>query len=120
MISRINVTLKGAAGLDAPFIGLLDVFGFESFEVNSFEQLCINLANEKLQQLFLRSVFKEEERIYRDEAVEVVLDYVENEGCIALIERIPDGILRLLDEHARGRAAPTTLLRLVNCHQASH
>ena len=51
------------------YIGLLDVYGFEFFDVNSFEQLCINFANEKLQQFFLVTVFTAEEQVYKDEGI---------------------------------------------------
>ena len=81
-----------------PFIGLLDVFGFEIFEVNSFEQLCINFANEKLHQFFLKFVFKMEEQIYKEEAIAgIKIDYADNQPCIDLIERPPMGIFKLLD-----------------------
>ena len=76
ILQRVNVALGGAAveegGADADmFIGILDIFGFEIFEQNGFEQLCINFANEKLQQHFNTNTFKTEERIYETEGVHV-------------------------------------------------
>ena len=80
------------------YIGLLDIFGFERFEHNSFEQLCINFTNEKLQQFFLTCVFKAEEEIHKAEGVKfVAVEFQDNQGCIDLIEKMPSGILRLLD-----------------------
>ena len=98
IVSRINDSIRGASSDAMPFIGLLDVFGFEIFEVNSFEQLCINFANEKLHQFFLKFVFKMEEQIYKEEAIAgIKIDYSDNQPCIDLIERPPMGIFKLLD-----------------------
>ena len=92
-----------------PFIGLLDVFGFEIFEVNSFEQLCINFANEKLHQFFLKFVFKMEELIYKEEAiVGIKIEYSDNQPCIDLIERPPMGIFKLLDSMCKTPKATDT------------
>merc|ERR1740124_181621 len=73
-----------AFGDGRTFIGLLDMFGFEIFEHNGLEQLCINFANEKLQQYFVRCVFKAEEEIHRLEGVPWPEDvsYHDNQGCI--------------------------------------
>jgi len=98
IVARINDSIRGNASDAMPFIGLLDVFGFEIFEVNSFEQLCINFANEKLHQFFLKFVFKMEEQIYKEEAIQgIKIEYADNQPCIDLIERPPMGIFKLLD-----------------------
>ena len=105
-VRRVNTSMAGSGTEASPFIGLLDVFGFESFEVNRFEQLCINLANEKLQSLFLQSVFKAEEGIYKAEEIEWTLEYAENEGCILLVEQPKKGIMPLLDEACKRPGGP--------------
>lgn len=83
------------------FIGVLDIYGFEHFKVNSFEQFCINYANEKLQQEFNQHVFKLEQEEYIREKIEwLFIEFSDNRPCINLIEG-KLGILALLDEESR-------------------
>ncbi|PGH16914.1 hypothetical protein AJ80_05058 [Polytolypa hystricis UAMH7299] len=83
------------------FIGVLDIYGFEHFAKNSFEQFCINYANEKLQQEFNQHVFKLEQEEYVKEQIDwTFIDFSDNQPCIDLIEG-KLGILSLLDEESR-------------------
>ncbi|KAL9031903.1 MAG: hypothetical protein Q9196_000099 [Gyalolechia fulgens] len=83
------------------FIGVLDIYGFEHFAKNSFEQFCINYANEKLQQEFNQHVFKLEQEEYLREQIDwTFIDFSDNQPCIDLIEG-KLGVLSLLDEESR-------------------
>ncbi|RHZ80366.1 hypothetical protein Glove_137g32 [Diversispora epigaea] len=83
------------------FIGVLDIYGFEHFKKNSFEQFCINYANEKLQQQFNQHVFKlEQEEYVREKINWTFIDFSDNQPCIDLIEG-KLGILSILDEESR-------------------
>jgi len=83
------------------FIGVLDIYGFEHFAKNSFEQFCINYANEKLQQEFNQHVFKLEQEEYMKEQIEwKFIKFYDNQPCIDLIEG-KLGVLSLLDEESR-------------------
>ncbi|ONK75079.1 uncharacterized protein A4U43_C03F13100 [Asparagus officinalis] len=80
-------------------IGVLDIYGFECFKNNSFEQFCINFANEKLQQHFNEHVFKKEQEEYKKEKINwSYIEFVDNQDVLDLIEKKPIGIISLLDE----------------------
>uniref|UniRef100_A0A8C1PJL7 Myosin IXAa n=1 Tax=Cyprinus carpio TaxID=7962 RepID=A0A8C1PJL7_CYPCA len=93
-------------------IGVLDIFGFEDYENNSFEQFCINFANERLQHYFNQHIFKLEQEEYRSEGIAWHnIDYIDNTGCINLISKKPTALLHLLDEECNfPQATNQTLL----------
>ena len=98
-------------------IGILDIFGFENFTLNSFPQLCINLTNEQLHNLFIEHVFKLEQQTYVNEDVDWnFVDYEDNQHVLDLITKRPVCILGLLDE-ACVNAASTDASFIQNMHQ---
>lgn len=100
LVQRINQSLsKDLKVGETKVIGILDIFGFEIFEHNSFEQLCINFTNEKLQQKFNQTTFKEEEAVYQREKINFNhVEFIDNQSVLDLIEKKPTGLMVLLDE----------------------
>ncbi|XP_026160720.1 unconventional myosin-Va [Mastacembelus armatus] len=100
-VQRLNSALRTQRGQAKSFIGVLDIYGFETFDRNSFEQFCINYANEKLQQQFNRHVFHlEQEEYIREELAWSRIEFSDNQQCISLIEGHL-GLFDLLDEECR-------------------
>ncbi|KAL1554938.1 myosin-17-like [Salvia divinorum] len=98
IVEKINISI-GQDPNSKAIIGVLDIYGFESFKQNSFEQFCINYTNEKLQQHFNQHVFKMEQEDYEKEQINwSYIEFVDNQDVLDLIEKKPGGIISLLDE----------------------
>ncbi|KAL0724721.1 hypothetical protein Bca4012_039320 [Brassica carinata] len=98
LVNKINISI-GQDSNSRRLIGVLDIYGFESFKANSFEQFCINYTNEKLQQHFNQHVFKMEQGEYEKEEIDwSYVEFVDNQEVVDLIEKKPGGIIALLDE----------------------
>ncbi|GMI14409.1 hypothetical protein TrLO_g2424 [Triparma laevis f. longispina] len=98
LVSKINQSHKLSVASNS-FIGILDIFGFEIMKYNSLSQLCINFANEKLQQQFNQQVFVRERELYLEEGLPVdVITFKDNQPVIDLISKKPTGLLPLLEE----------------------
>ncbi|KAL5473815.1 hypothetical protein EMCRGX_G028372 [Ephydatia muelleri] len=97
-------------------IAVLDIFGFENFEVNGFEQLCINFANEQLQFYFNQHIFKIEQEEYIAEGLSwSTIDYQDNQLCLDLLCKRPSGIIQLLDDESNFPKG-TDMSFLDKCH----
>ncbi|KAJ0509800.1 putative myosin ATPase [Helianthus annuus] len=98
LVDKINVSI-GQDSKSNSLIGVLDIYGFESFKTNSFEQFCINFTNEKLQQHFNQHVLRMQQEIYTKEEIDwSYIEFVDNKDILDLIEKKPGGIIALLDE----------------------
>ena len=96
-------------------IGVLDIFGFECFVHNSFEQLCINYTNETLQQQFNQYIFKMEQVEYQTEKIEwSFIEFPDNQDCLDLIENKVSGILAMVDDECR--LPSSSVSRLEQCY----
>lgn len=103
IVSKINELLSHKLDCDVELseIGILDIFGFENFAVNRFEQLCINLANEQLQYFFNHHIFLMEQNEYKEEGIQwETITFKDNKPILDLFQTKPIGILSLLDEQS--------------------
>ncbi|XP_068150663.1 unconventional myosin ID [Drosophila tropicalis] len=127
IISRINraILFRGSKS-QARFnsvIGVLDIYGFEIFDSNSFEQFCINYCNEKLQQLFIELVLKQEQEEYQREGIEWTnIDYFNNKIICDLVEQPHKGIIAIMDEACLsvGNVTDDTLLGAMDKNLSKH
>ncbi|KAF3590062.1 hypothetical protein F2Q69_00029682 [Brassica cretica] len=101
LVEQINKSLAVGKRRTGRSISILDIYGFESFNKNSFEQFCINYANERLQQHFNRHLFKLEQEEYIKDGIDWRrVDFEDNQTCLRLFEKKPLGLLSLLDEES--------------------
>ncbi|XP_054985981.1 unconventional myosin-Id isoform X2 [Sorex araneus] len=104
-------------------IGVLDIYGFEIFENNSFEQFCINYCNEKLQQLFIQLVLKQEQEEYQREGIPWKhIDYFNNQIIVDLVEQQHKGIIAILDDACMnvGKVTDEMFLEALNSKLGKH
>ena len=120
IVQRVNTALQ-ARGTSAYSVGILDIYGFEIFERNSFEQLCINYVNEKLQQIFIQLTLKAEQDEYQREQIQwTPIKYFDNKVVCELIEeKRPPGVFSALNDacataHADPAAADQTFVQRLN------
>ncbi|KAL2041549.1 hypothetical protein N7G274_005931 [Stereocaulon virgatum] len=120
IVERVNASLK-ARGSVANSVGILDIYGFEIFDKNSFEQLCINYVNEKLQQIFIQLTLKTEQEEYAREKIQwTPINYFDNKIVCELIEeKRPPGVFAALNDacataHADSGAADQTFVQRLN------
>ncbi|CAG5128525.1 unnamed protein product, partial [Candidula unifasciata] len=112
IVDKINEAIYKPKGSQfRKSIGVLDIFGFENFDKNSFEQLCINYANENLQQFFVRHIFKLEQHI----------EFLDNQEALDLIAAKPMNMLALIDEESKfPKGTDESMLNKLHQYHASH
>ncbi|BDA45618.1 Myosin-17 [Coccomyxa sp. Obi] len=128
LVAAINrkISALGSGQRSKRSIGILDIYGFESFKENSFEQLCINLANERLQQQFNQHVFKGEQEEYAREGIDwSYVEFIDNQDCLDVLEGSQDApslaVFPLIDEACRlPRATYQDLAHTLRTRLADH
>nr|XP_008173777.1 unconventional myosin-Ia isoform X1 [Chrysemys picta bellii]XP_023967777.1 unconventional myosin-Ia isoform X1 [Chrysemys picta bellii] len=123
LVNRINASIKVDSSERRKVMGVLDIYGFEIFQNNSFEQFVINYCNEKLQQVFILMTLKEEQEEYVREGIQwTPVDFFDNSIICSLIEDSKAGILAMLDEECLrpGVVTEETFLAKLNQVCASH
>ncbi|XP_042351161.1 unconventional myosin-Ib isoform X7 [Plectropomus leopardus] len=123
LVTRINESIKAQTKARHKVMGVLDIYGFEIFEDNSFEQFIINYCNEKLQQIFIELTLREEQEEYVREGIEWTnIEYFNNAIICDLIENHQNGILAMLDEECLrpGTVTDETFLDKLNTICADH
>ncbi|NWJ08269.1 MYO3B protein, partial [Crypturellus undulatus] len=105
IVNRINTLLQPDKNINVEngmHVGILDIFGFENFARNSFEQLCINIANEQIQFYFNQHIFELEQMEYQNEGIDATtVEYEDNRPLLDMFLQKPMGLLSLLDEESR-------------------
>ena len=122
---KINSAIHKARPTHSHFrtsIGVLDIFGFENFNINSFEQFCINYANENLQQFFVKHIFKLEQEEYNHETINWHhIEFVDNQEALDLIASKSLNIMALIDEESKfPKGTDSTLLNKLHKQHGSN
>lgn len=113
LVKRVNSSLQPLDPRRNTVMGILDIYGFEIFEKNSFEQLCINFCNEKLQQLFIELTLRSEQEEYEKEGIQWQhISYFDNKIICDLIEEKHRGLIAFMDEECLRPGDPNDLTLL--------
>lgn len=122
IVKKINSAIYKPRASARNAIGVLDIFGFENFDNNSFEQFCINFANENLQQFFVQHIFKLEQEEYNHEGINWQhIEFVDNQDALDLIAIKQLNIMALIDEEAKfPKGTDHTMLAKLHKTHGSH